>query len=93
MPLDIHARYSGRTAYFAAPTDALFTDNASRYSSWGEQLMAVASASVVVPIAAVSIVLLGIIYLCVHFAYHAILIIYALDWGQNDRVRSNEFVK
>jgi hypothetical protein len=39
--------------------------------------MAVASASVVVPIAAVSIVLLGIIYLCVHFAYHAILIIYA----------------
>lgn len=71
MPLDIHARYSGRTAYFAAPTDALFTDNASRYSSWGEQLMAVASASasVVVPIAAVSIVLLGIIYFCVHFAY------------------------
>jgi len=54
MPLDIHARYSGRTAYFAAPTDALFTDNASRYSSWGEQLMAVASASAVVPIAAVN---------------------------------------
>jgi hypothetical protein len=31
--------------------------------------VASASASVVVPIAAVSIVLLGIIYFCVHFAY------------------------